>query len=54
MNEQAELERRIYLNRQLIAVTEGEIAELLLNLNDYLIAENKRLRIALGEIEDDG
>ena len=50
--ERQELERRIYLKRQHIAVIKGEIEELLINLNDYLIAENKRLKFALGETEN--
>jgi len=54
MNKEQELERRIYLKRQHIAVIKGEIEELLSNLNDYLIAENKRLRVLLGETEERG
>ena len=52
MTKNQEIERRIYLKKQLINIIEGEISELLVELNDYLIAENKRLKVALGETEN--
>ena len=49
MNEQEELERRIYLKKQLITLTKGEVVKMQDDLIDYLIKEVKRLRALLGE-----